>query len=742
MLRSKHIERICCIALILTLVFTCVFLGAAASGMIDGERLMGYEARLFDSSRVHTLELVMDDWEGFLETCRNEEYAQCAVIIDGESYKNVAIRAKGNTSLSSVESYGNDRYSFKIEFDHYENGKTYHGLDKLSLNNLIQDSTHMKDYLSYTLMGKMGVASPLCSFVEIRVNGEYWGLYLAVEGVEDSFLARNFGSDYGELYKPDSLSFGGGRGNGMDFDMEEMKEKFSQMQQNTDALPQGMQLPGAMPAGQGEMPGGMQWPDFPGVPGAGNNRNGGDRGGMGAMGSSDVMLQYSDDNPESYANIFDSAKTDATEADQQRLIGALKKLSEGDVSAVDQEQVIRYLAVHHFLCNDDSYTGSMIHNYYLYEENGALSMIPWDYNLAFGAFSMGQGGNATLAVNRGIDTPVSSGDVSSRPILSWIFASEENMNRYHAIYRELLEDHLESGWLEEEIIRVSGMIAPYVEKDPTSFFTYEEFQRGTAALKEFCALRTQSIRGQLDGVIPTTTQAQTGSNALIDASHLNLSDMGSMGNVGGKGGDRDGAWNREGNPFRTGNSTWKTETPRAAETPATPAETIAPTEMAPMPGGMMGGGQFPGGNMGNMQPMGTPPAMPDGMQMPEGMGNMGMGGMPPDGMMPGANMPPVHAGAMETTAPMETNAPAEMVPAVTAAPAETAGEKEEIPAQDHGAEFPETQRSSDFTREIPAGFAPDRGNDADQANWILLGASVLALIIGLVIAKFSKGNYK
>ena len=39
----------------------------------------------------------------------------------------------------------------------YENGKTYHGLDKLCLNNIIQDNTYMKDYLAYTLMYDFGV---------------------------------------------------------------------------------------------------------------------------------------------------------------------------------------------------------------------------------------------------------------------------------------------------------------------------------------------------------------------------------------------------------------------------------------------------------------------------------------------------------------------------------------------------------------------------------------------------------
>ena len=154
-----------------------------------------YETGLFDTAVVHTLDITIDDWEGFLAECENEEYVMCDVTIDGETVQSVGIRAKGNTSLSMVQSYGNDRYSFKLEFDHYQDGGNYQGLDKLSLNNIIQDNTYMKDYLTYQMMNAFGVDTPLCSYIYLTVNGEDWGLYLAVEGVEESFLARNYGAD-------------------------------------------------------------------------------------------------------------------------------------------------------------------------------------------------------------------------------------------------------------------------------------------------------------------------------------------------------------------------------------------------------------------------------------------------------------------------------------------------------------------------------------------------------------------
>ena len=83
-----------------------------------------------------------------------------------------------------------------------------------------------------------------------------------------------------------------------------------------------------------------------------------------------------------------------------------------------------------------------------------------------------------------------------------------------------------------------SLIAPYVEKDPTKFCTYDEFETGVQTLKNFCCLRAQSVTGQLDGSIPSTSEAQKeSSESLVDASAITISDMGSMGNtMGGKGG--------------------------------------------------------------------------------------------------------------------------------------------------------------------------------------------------------------
>lgn len=530
--KSKAFKIILCvISALLTaaLIFVPVFWGRSAD---SAQNSAGYENLLFDTSYVHTLDIVMDDFDSFIETCENEEYSACLVIIDGEVYKNVGLRAKGNTSLSNVSSMGSSRYSFKIEFDQYIEGSSYHGLDKLSLNNLIQDNTMMKDYLTYRLMGEFGVAAPLTSYVFLTVNGEDWGLYLAVEGVEESFLKRNYGGLTGDLYKPDSMDMGGGKGNGRDFRFENFEN--AEMQNNSSAPPAIMTArpentahengenftpPDKPEGGQFSPPNMPEDGMNPEMPGAG-----------GVMGSSAALLKYTDDEPGSYSLIFDSAKTPVTYTDKKRLINSLKTLSgnKNVESVLDIDALMRYFTVHNFVVNGDSYTGSMIHNYYLYEENGKLSLIPWDYNLAFGGF---QSASASDTVNDPIDTPLSVNGDGSRPMVDWIFINEEYTAMYHGYFDEFINSVDIVGIVKE----AETLIAPYVEKDPTKFCTYLEFETASDTLKNFLELRIESVKGQLEGNIPSTDSGQQKDpSELVDASDINISDMGFMGGKGSR----------------------------------------------------------------------------------------------------------------------------------------------------------------------------------------------------------------
>ncbi len=458
MIRCKHIDKLCALAMALALMLTGLLFCGEALGIRPASAAPEYSRRLFDDSRVHTVDLQVEDWGQFIADAPEEEYVPCTAVIDGEEFHQVGFRAKGNNSLRLTEEYGLSRYSLKLEFDHYVDGGNYHGLDKLSLDASFQDNSCLKSWLVYDMMDFMEVPAPLRSFVWVTVNGQPWGLFLAVEEPEEAFARRNFGADHGVLYKPDYTSL--------------------------------------------------------------RSEN------------ADVALRYVDDDPASYPNIFDNAKFDVDGADQARLIQALKTLASGEdlETAVNVDEVLRYFVVQVFVMNWDSYLGHTGHNYFLYEEDGILSILPWDYNLAFGTYALGMTDpirDPNVLLNWPINTPARGETMLNRPLYHNLMKNDDYFAQYHAYFDQFLTEYLESGRCEAVIRETQALIAPYVEADPTAFCSYEDHLLAVDTLLEVCRLRSESARGQLEGTFPSTLAQQAEHpDAGVDASHVDLRALG------------------------------------------------------------------------------------------------------------------------------------------------------------------------------------------------------------------------
>ena len=90
------------------------------------------------------------------------------------------------------------------------------------------------------------------------------------------------------------------------------------------------------------------------------------------------------------------------------------------------------MAVHTFSVNLDSLSGNMAHNYYLYENDGKLNVIPWDYNLSFGGMGMGAGDGASGMINDAIDTPFQGTDFFDA-LLEEIVNSSAHIEHAHGL---------------------------------------------------------------------------------------------------------------------------------------------------------------------------------------------------------------------------------------------------------------------------------------------------------------------
>ena len=265
---------------------------------------------------------------------------------------------------------------------------------------------------------------------------------------------------------------------------------------------------------------------------------------------------------------------------------------------MDVDNLLRYMAVHVFSVNEDSLSGSMAHNYYLYEAGGKLNLIPWNYNLALGG--MGRSNDATSVVNDAIDNVF-----SGTTFFDTLMADETCHSRYYAYLQQLVSEYINGGGFDAFYTRVRSQIDALVESDPTAFYSYDEYLTAAETLYQVVKLRGQSIQGQLDGTIPSTEAAQRTSDALVDASALDLSTMGYMNSGGGGGFDA----------------------PAASETRTAPDMSDGP-EHAPSAG--FGPSQFSGEGQNADDPQQTAEDAP-------ASGDAASGGRPDPGSFPGSS---------------------------------------------------------------------------------------------------------
>lgn len=438
-----------------------------------------YKEQLFNEDELGVVEITVSDsnWNKILNNPTAEEYVEAKVTINGEAYDNVGVRAKGNSSLSSVANSDSERYSLKVDFAQYDTNQTFYGLEKINLNNNFSDTTQMKEFVSYELMEQLGIATPAHSYVKVLVNGEYYGLMLAVEEIGEAFAKTNFGSTEGFIFKPE--------GDGSD-------------------------------------------------------------------------LVYKSDETDDYAGIFDEVKMNKQTAEKNsNIINMMKELSEGDTSSVDIDQIARYFALNTALVSMDSYQGSFKHNYYLYEdENGQFSVIPWDYNMAFGGFgggggrpegqanvntdggrnnktqteepannqpqmNGGMGGgmmlNETIItesnINFSIKEPVSGTTVDARPLLEVILEDEEARELYDGYLEKIAAEILTEQNVLAITTELQDLLQEAIDEDPSKFATTEQFLAGVSgeqSLPEFAKQRGESILKQLAGEIEGVSGAGSG----------------------------------------------------------------------------------------------------------------------------------------------------------------------------------------------------------------------------------------
>ena len=470
-----------------------------------------YNKKLFNEDVVTTIDITIDDkdWEDMLANPLNEEYKEASVTINGETISNVAIRTKGNSSLTSVAQGDSQRYSLKVDFNYFDSTQSYYGLTKLNLNNNFSDSTQMKEFVSYELMEQMGIATPSHSYLKVMVNGEYYGLMLGVEAIDETFIAQNYNTAKGYLFKPDgtgsdlvyisdSLEDYEGIEVKMNEDSIDDSNLISMIKSinegegyeefvNTDQMLRYFAMNTALvslDSYQGQMKHNYYlYEDEDGVfsilPWDYNMSFGGF--GLGGMGggdrpdmspNADASGELKNEQEANQAQGFDSAKISSRQQNDESM-----KSGNGQAAEAGPPQMP---------VGDPQPGGMMM---------GSGDLLSED------------------AINFSIYEPVSGTSLTNRPLLN-VLLSDESL---HAQYETYLEQIATEILTEENVAAITSklgkLLVPYIEEDPSKFSTTEDFLEGVSgdnSLPEFAKQRSESILAQLTGdLVVESTQTSS-----------------------------------------------------------------------------------------------------------------------------------------------------------------------------------------------------------------------------------------
>jgi len=187
-------------SLALASVLVLVLAAPATAGNARGKKKDG---GVFDPAPVHRYSLeIPEEGLAVLREDRKEEnrrtYVKATFREDDVVIRDVGVHLKG--SAGSFRQLG-DKPAFTIKFDHFVPGQKYRGLQKLSLNNAVQDPTYLSDLLGNELFRAAGVPAPRIGHARLELNGKAQGFYVVLEAITRDFLRRSFGDPTGNLYK-------------------------------------------------------------------------------------------------------------------------------------------------------------------------------------------------------------------------------------------------------------------------------------------------------------------------------------------------------------------------------------------------------------------------------------------------------------------------------------------------------------------------------------------------------------
>lgn len=381
----------------------------------QGEAKDGAYAAYFLEDGIQTVRITIDEnnLNYMLQNAQDEPTVMAESVTIGDvTLGYCGFKTKGSFTLehSATDNAGSDRFSFTVNFGKYIKEKDYgqkqnfFGCNKISFNNFFFDKTMMKEFFALKLMDEMGLPTPEYGIAKLYINGNYYGVYAMIEAMDHSILERFYGTS------KENLSSYLCKPEGTTFDYATLMDDPSPLWEGDEDTKKDV---------EDMLPTVTEW-----VRKLNWLHNGVD---------------------------FEGTPVDVNGADYIALLEQI----------MDVEEVVKYFAVHSWLCQmDNMFDGQKNFGLYITPEGKAV-LVPWDYDLSFGCFYPSTA-EATanydidvmyrlipeLGTNEKTNEEISREVYAGFPLFNVIYQSEILMEQYHRYMMECSKVVLLGGTVE------------------------------------------------------------------------------------------------------------------------------------------------------------------------------------------------------------------------------------------------------------------------------------------------------
>ena len=337
-------------------------------------------------------------------TPENPMWVESTIEFEGQTWTNVGVRYKGNSSLTSGWRSGTLKIPLKLDFDEFEDkypeieDQRFYGFKQLSLANGFSDASFLRDAATSQILQEAGLPAAETAFYQVILDyGEgpvTLGLYTMIEVVDDTLVYTYFGSDDGNIYDADgsAASFAASTQN-------QIEDSF-QKENNEDVA---------------------DWSDI--------------------------------------EKLFEVLHSDLRTSDPAAWRAELE-------SIFNVNAFLDWLAISAVIQHWDAY-GAMTHNYYLYNDpdTGQLTWISWDHNMAM-SDGMGGGGDRGFGGPGGRSVSLDKADIGENwPLIRFLLDDPVYYQQYLTYLEETIAGPFNPDQIVETYQSMAELIAPYASAD-------------------------------------------------------------------------------------------------------------------------------------------------------------------------------------------------------------------------------------------------------------------------------------